>query len=59
MDTGHSAPAAGVTVTIVEALNVGVKVGMVGRGVTEAVGVAVGRDVFVLVGTRDGVAVDS
>jgi hypothetical protein len=46
-----------VTVTIVELSNVGVKVGIVGRGVIDAVGVAVGRDVLVLVGTSDGVAV--
>ena len=50
---------AGVNVTIVEASNVGVKVGMVGRGVMDVVGVAVGIKVFVLVGIGDGVAVDS
>src|SRR6266542_3034082 len=54
---GHSAFGAGVTVTIVEASNVGVKVGMVGRGVIVAVGVSVGIDVFVFVGIGDGVAV--
>jgi len=45
-----------VTVTIVEASNVGVKVGMVGRGVIEATGVCEGRDVCVAVGIEDGVA---
>jgi hypothetical protein len=44
-------------VAIVEVSNVGVKVGIVGRGVIDAVGVTVGRDVFVLVGTGDGVVV--
>ena len=39
---GHSAFGAGVTVTIVETSNVGVKVGMAGRGVMEAIGVVVG-----------------
>lgn len=52
---GHSAFGAGVTVIIVETSNVGVKVGMVGRGVTDAVGVWVGEDVFV--GSGDGVDV--
>jgi hypothetical protein len=44
---------------MVETSKVGVKVGMVGRGVMEMVGVVVGRDVFVLLGTKDGVAVES
>ena len=44
------------TVTIVEASNVGVKVGMMGRGVMDAVGVVEGRDVCVAVGIGDGVA---
>ena len=56
---GHSAFAAGVTVTIVEASNVGVKVGMVGKGVIDTVGVGVGANVFVLVGIGDGVVVGS
>jgi hypothetical protein len=56
---GHSAFAAGVTVTIVETSKVGVKVGMVGRGVMDAVGVAVGGEVAVLVGSGDGVTVAS
>ncbi|HKJ37996.1 MAG TPA: hypothetical protein VJ972_04425 [Anaerolineales bacterium] len=42
---GQSAFGAGVTVTIVETSNVGVKVGMVGRGVKDAVDVAEGMDV--------------
>jgi hypothetical protein len=46
-------------VTIVEASNVGVKVGIVGRGVIDEVGVAEGIDVFVLIGIGKGVAVDS
>jgi hypothetical protein len=48
-----------VTVIIVRVSNVGVKVGMVGRGVRDAnaVTVAVGRDVRVAVVVRDGVAV--
>jgi hypothetical protein len=54
---GHSAFGAGVAVTIVEASNVGVKVGIVGRGVIVAVGVSVGTDVFVFVGAGDGVDV--
>ena len=54
---GHSACGAGVTVTIAETSNVGVKVGMVGRGVMDAVSVAEGRDVRVAVGSGDGVAV--
>jgi len=45
-----------VTVTIVETSNVGVKVGMVGRGVMDGVGVSVGSDVCVAVGIEDGVA---
>jgi len=45
-----------VTVTIVRTSNVGVKVGMVGRGVRDAVGVVVGRDFRVEVGIGDGVA---
>ena len=53
---GHSAFGAGVTVRIVEASNVGVKVGMVGRGVMDGVGVSVGSDVCVAVGIEDGVA---
>jgi hypothetical protein len=56
---GHSAFGAGVTVPIVEASNVGVKVGMVGSGVIDGVGVSVGIDVLVFVGIRDGVTVDS
>ena len=43
------------TVTLVEASNVGVKVGMVGRGVIVAVGDSVG--ILVFVGLGDGVAV--
>jgi len=54
---GHSAFGAGVTVTIVEASNVGAKVGMVGRGVIDAVGVSFGIEVFVLVGIGEGVVV--
>ena len=56
---GHFAFGAGVTVTIVEMSKVGVKVGMVGRGVMDAiaVGVAVGREVAVLVLIGDGVTV--
>ena len=54
---GHSAFGAGVTVTIIETSNVGVKVGMVGRGVTDAVGVAEGRSVRVAVGNGEGVEV--
>jgi hypothetical protein len=46
---GHSAFGTGVTVTIVETSNVGVKVGMVGRGVMEAVGVDEGVGVCVAV----------
>jgi len=56
---GHSALGAGVTVTIVETSNVGVKVEIVGRGVMDAVSVAVGRGVAVLVGVNDGVEVTS
>lgn len=56
---GHSACGAGVTVTIVEASKVGVKVGIVGRGVIVAVGVWVGIKVFVLVGIGEGVSVAS
>lgn len=52
---GHSTFGAGVTVTIAETSNVGVKVGMVGRGVMDAVGVRVGEDVFA--GSEDGVGV--
>ena len=48
---GHDAFSAGVTVTMVETSNVGVKVGMVGRGVTVAVG---GIDVCVADGTSEG-----
>ena len=44
---------------IVEASNVGVKVGMVGRGVMDTVGVAVGTDILVFVGLGDGVDVAS
>jgi hypothetical protein len=54
---GHSAFDAGVTVTIVRASNVGVKVGMVGRGVMDAVGVSVGEDVIVIVGVCNTVGV--
>jgi len=54
---GHSAFGAGVTVTMVEASNVGVKVGIVGRGVIVAVGVSVGTDVLVFVRVGDGVDV--
>jgi hypothetical protein len=56
---GHSAFGAGVTVTIVEASNVGVKVGMVGRGVmvgVNGVGVGVGEKVAVTVGMIASVA---
>lgn len=56
---GHSPLGAGVAMTTVEASNVGVKVGMVGRGVMDAVGVVVGTDVFVLVGIGGGADVDS
>lgn len=45
--------------TIVETSNVGVKVGMVGRGVMDAVGVADGRRVAVLVGVNDEVDIAS
>ena len=45
------------TVTMVEASNVGVKVGIVGRGVIVAVGVSDGIDVLVFVGIGDGVDV--
>ena len=45
--------------TIVETSSVGVKVGMVGRGVVEAVGVTVGVVVCVLVGIGGGVIVGS
>ena len=41
---------------IVETSNVGVKVGMAGRGVMDTVGVSVGNTVFVAVGIGDGVA---
>jgi len=41
-------------VTMVETSNVGVKVGMVGRGVTVDVG---GMSVWVFVGTNEGVDV--
>ena len=56
---GHSAFGAGVTVTIVETSYVGVKVGMVGRGVIDAVGVAEGSAVRVgvVVGSGDEVVV--
>ena len=54
--SGHSAFGAGVTVTIVETSNVGVKLGMVGRGVMDGVCVCVGSDVCVAVGIGDGVA---
>jgi hypothetical protein len=47
-----------VTVTIVETSNVGVKVGIVGRGVTEAVGVSEGIGVCVAVGDGYGVALE-
>ena len=53
--SGHSAFGAGVTVRIVETSKVGVKVGRVGKGVVDAVGVAEGKDVCVT--ARDGVAV--
>ncbi len=53
----HSAFGAGVTVTMVLASNVGVKVGMVGRGVIVAVGVSIGTDVLVFVGVEDRVDV--
>ena len=42
------------TVTLVRASNVGVKVGMVGRGVIDAVGVAEGRGVCVAVAVGNG-----
>jgi hypothetical protein len=38
MAAAHPSYIAGVTVTIVRASNVGVKVGMVGRGMMDAVG---------------------
>ena len=54
MTIGHSACGACVTVTIVETSNVGVMVGMVGRGVMDAVGVAEGSAVRVeVVGIRE------
>jgi len=52
---GHSAFGAGVTVTMVETSNVGVKVGIVGRGVIVMVGVVDGSDVRV----GDGVDVET
>ena len=51
---GHSAFDAGVTVTIVETSNMGVKVGMVGRGVMDAVSVAEGSAVRVGVAVGGG-----
>jgi hypothetical protein len=48
-----------VTVTIVEASKVCVKVGMVGRSVMDAVSVAAGIGVFVLIGIAEGVEVDA
>ena len=45
--------------TIVRASKVGVKVGMVGRGVIEAVSVATGWIVGVVVGSGDGVGEES
>ena len=57
MDVGHSAFGAGVTVTIVETSNFGVKVGMAGRDVIDAVGVGEGSAVCVAVGSRGGVEV--
>ena len=56
--SGHSVGDAGVTVTIVRASKVGVKVGMVGRGVMDTVSVAAGWVIRVDVGSRDGVAVE-
>jgi hypothetical protein len=44
-------------VTTIEESKVGVKVGMVGKGVMDAVGVSVGRDVLVPVGIGEGVTV--
>jgi len=46
-----------VIVTIVRASKVGVKVGMVGRRVMDAVGVSVGTEVFVFVGIGGSVDV--
>jgi len=46
-----------VIVTIVETTNVAVNVGIVGRGVMDAVGVSVGMKVFVPVGIGEGVLV--
>ena len=54
----HSDLGAGVTVSIVETSNVGVKVGMVGRGVVDAVGVAVGSAVRVAVAVGSGYGVE-
>ena len=54
---GHAPFGAGVTVKIVEASNVGVKVGTVGSRVIVAIGVSEGTNVFVFVGIEDGVAV--
>lgn len=56
---GQTAADAGVTVTIFDASNVGVKVGIVGRGVMDAVGVSVGIGVLVLMAVGNGVPVDS
>jgi hypothetical protein len=53
----HSAFGAGVTVTIVRASNVGVKVGMTGRGVMDGAGVSVGTDVIVFVGLGEEISV--
>ncbi len=51
MTDGHSAGDAGVTVTIVRASKVGVKVGMVGRGVMDGVaGIFVDTGVVVWLG---------
>ena len=54
---GHSAFGAGVTVTILEASKVGVNVGMVGRGVMDAVGDSVGIDGIVFVGVCNTIGV--
>jgi len=54
---GHAAFGAGVTVRIVEASNVGVKVGIVDRGVIGTVGVSVGTGLLMFVEIGDSVDV--
>lgn len=53
----HSAFGAGVTVTMVDTSNVGVKAEMVGKGAIDAVGVEEGMNVCVVFGVGGGVAV--